>query len=355
MTIRRGLVSASALLLVASLAACSGATANIPGAGGESGTNQVADTGECGPVTAEVAEQPLDPVADKPTSTLPVTVEGADGREVTVTDTSRILAVNLYGSLAEIVYNLGLGDNVIARDTSTDVAEAQDLPLVTRSGHDLAAEAVLELEPSVVIADASIGPPEVLNQLRRSGIPVVMIDDEQTLENVPLHIRQVAAALGVKPAGEKLVERVEQQITDAKATVPEDAEPLTIAFLYLRGTVGVQLVGGKGAGSDAMIEAIGAKDAGTELGLDGFRPLTTEALVKSAPDVLLVMTKGLESVGGIDGLLERPGVSQTPAGQNRRIVDIDDTALLSFGSDTGSAIEALAEAVYGGACASPAS
>ncbi|MGB1014847.1 MAG: hemin ABC transporter substrate-binding protein, partial [Nannocystaceae bacterium] len=39
----------------------------------------------------------------------------------------------------------------------------------------------------------------------------------------------------------------------------------------------------------------------------------------------------LESIGGIDGLLTIPGVAQTPAGQERKIVAIDDLKLLGFG------------------------
>jgi iron complex transport system substrate-binding protein len=61
-----------------------------------------------------------------------------------------------------------------------------------------------------------------------------------------------------------------------------------------------------------------------------------------------VMTEGLESVGGIDGLLRIPGVAQTPAGQSRRIVDVADTDLLSFGPRVGRMITALAKVLYAG-------
>lgn len=45
-------------------------------------------------------------------------------------------------------------------------------------------------------------------------------------------------------------------------------------------------------------------DAGTEAGLDKhFTPITTEAPAQAQPDVILMMTKGLDSVGGLDGVL----------------------------------------------------
>jgi len=58
-----------------------------------------------------------------------------------------------------------------------------------------------------------------------------------------------------------------------------------------------------------------------------------------------VMTKGLESVGGISGLLKLPGVAQTEAGKNQAVIDVDDSLLLSFGPRTPSLIQVLAERV----------
>ncbi|WP_460369727.1 heme/hemin ABC transporter substrate-binding protein, partial [Actinocorallia lasiicapitis] len=298
----------------------------------------------CGPATAVTTAHDVDPLKPAPKPRLPVTVDSADGSKVTVKDASRILPVNLYGSIAEIVFSLGLGGSVVGRDASTTFPAAAGRPLATDQGHDLSAEAILALNPTVVLADKSIGPPEVLTQLRQSGIPVVLIDDEQTLPAVGRHITAIARALGVDAAGEKLNKRVTAQIEAARKTAP--ARPLRVAFLYLRGTAGVYLMGGKGAGSDAMIQAIGATDAGTAAGLSGFRPMTSEGMINAAPDVILVMSAGLKSVGGPDGLLKLPGVAQTPAGQHRRIVDADDGALLNFGARTGDTIGALAKAVY---------
>ena len=300
----------------------------------------------CGPSTAVVETNSIDPITPPPTPVLPVTIHSADGHDVTVTDVSRILPVNLYGSIAEIVFSLGLGANVVGRDIATTFDAAKDLPLVTTAGIDLSAETILGLNPSVVLTDDSIGPPEVLQQLRDSGIPVVMLPSLQTLDGVSDHIRSIAAALGVPAAGEQLVTRVEQQIGAAKAAVPVAATPLSIAFLYIRGSAGIYLITGAGAGPDAMIESIGAVDAGTQLGISGFKPITSEALIGAAPDVILILTDSLKSVGGVDGLLKLPGIAQTPAGEHRRIVDMDDGVLLNFGTRTGAAIAALAKAVY---------
>ena len=58
-----------------------------------------------------------------------------------------------------------------------------------------------------------------------------------------------------------------------------------------------------------------------------------------------MMTDGLESVDGIDGLIERiPAIAATPAGQHRRIIDMADSDVLSFGPRTPQIVDALARA-----------
>ncbi len=298
------------------------------------------------PTTAVVADDGVDPVGTAPQPQLPVTVESCDGEVVEVTDTSRILAVDLYGTLAEIVFSLGLGDSVVGRDTSTGFPEAEHLPVVTPGAHDLNAEAILELNPSVVLTDASIGPTEVQLQLRDAGIPVIFFDDARSLDTIPTHIRAVAGALGVPDAGEQLVERTYAEITAALDAAPAAEEAPAIAFLYLRGGM-VQLLGGPGSGADSLIRAIGARDVGTEAGLERpFTQISAETIISVHPDVLLLMSAGLDSVNGPEGLSLVPGLAQTEAVQDGRVVDMDDAVLLSFGPRTGRVVAALAEAVY---------
>lgn len=311
----------------------------------------VAALAGCGTGQAPAAAAPatdltaVEPISDAPpTSQLPVTVASTDGRQVVVRDVSRIVAVNLSGTLAEIVFSLGLGGNAVGRDIATTFAQAEHLPLVTQA-HDLSAEGVLALAPTVLLTDASMGPPEALEQLRRAGVPVVLVPEAWSLEEIYPRIDAVAAALGVPEQGVELNERTRAEVAAALAAAPERDQPLKVAFLYLRGQAGVYLMGGRGSGADSMIEAIGATDAGTAIGLERFRPLTSEGLILAAPDVLVLMDGGLESVGGVDGLLDVAGVAQTPAGQQRRIVTMDDGSLLSFGPRTGKVVRELAARV----------
>jgi iron complex transport system substrate-binding protein len=111
--------------------------------------------------------------------------------------------------------------------------------------------------------------------------------------------------------------------------------------LYLRGTSSVYLIGGAGSGADSIFASLGAVDVGAQQLKNPFNTLTAESLAALNPDVIVVMSKGLESVGGVDGLLKLPGVGQTKAGKDSAIIDVDDSLLLSFGPRTPSLIEQL--------------
>jgi iron complex transport system substrate-binding protein len=87
-------------------------------------------------------------------------------------------------------------------------------------------------------------------------------------------------------------------------------------------------------------------DVGVELGIDEFQPLTDEALLAAAPDVLVVTTTGLESVGGVDGLVAVPAVAGTPAGRDRRVIALDDQLLLGLGPRAGDALEQLVDQLH---------
>ncbi|MCD9198955.1 heme/hemin ABC transporter substrate-binding protein [Aeromicrobium wangtongii] len=308
--------------------------------------------GYVGPAHAPMPETAIDPVADDPTPRLPATVTDSQGTKVTVTDASRILALDIYGTISQTVFELGLGDRVVGRDVSTQFAEAKKLPLVTSSGHDLNAEAILELDPTVILTDTSLGPWDVVLQMRDAGIPVVVVDPSRSLDNVGSLTQEIADALGVGPEGEILADRISQQTAKTAAAIaavaPSDVkDKLRTVFLYVRGQAGVYYMFGQDSGADGLIEALGGYDVSGEIAWKGMKPVNDEGIISAQPDLILMMSDGLSSVGGVDGLLDRlPAIAQTPAGKNRRIVDMRDNAILSFGPRTADILNSLAVAIY---------
>ncbi|MEI6649127.1 MAG: ABC transporter substrate-binding protein [Actinomycetes bacterium] len=233
--------------------------------------------------------------------------------------------VALGNGSAEIVLALGYRSILVGRDIASTMPELSGVPIDT-DAHQVSVERVLSQNPDLILIDSSTSPTSALNVLRKAKIRIVMLPDSWTLGTVAAKELAVAKALGVPKAGRLL--------TGLITGIHNPKVPLKVAFLYLRGTAAIYLIGGKGSGADSLIQNMGFQDIGAATLAHPFNALSAEALIKMKPDVLLLMTKGLDSVGGMNGLVALPGIGQTPAGKNRRVVTVDDSLLLSFGPRT---------------------
>jgi iron complex transport system substrate-binding protein len=305
-----------------------------------------------GPTTAVLADRRITPVTDHPEQKLPVTVRSKQGddKDVRVTDTSRVVAFDIAGSITATVWGLGFGDSLVGRDVAASFPGTEKLPVVTRDGHSINVEAVLKLEPTLVITDGSIGPRDVVDQLRDAGVTLVYVDNDSTFAGAAKLARDVAAVYGAPAAGRQLAQRISADVASTRATVtnlPGDETPLRMVFVYLRGSAGVYYILGEESGASDLITALGGLDVAAEQGWADSIPMTDESLVAANPDLVLVMTDGIKSVGGIDKLLaDRPALALTTAGRNRRFVDMADSDILSFGPRSAGVLDALARAVY---------
>jgi iron complex transport system substrate-binding protein len=88
-----------------------------------------------------------------------------------------------------------------------------------------------------------------------------------------------------------------------------------------------------------MIGYAGARNAIT--GFSGFKPLTPEAVIAANPDVILVTDQGMKAVGGTGGVLRFPGINQTRAGKQQKIISLETMYLLGFGPRMPLAVDEL--------------
>ena len=261
------------------------------------------------------------------------------GDEETIAPGTRI--ITLFGDLTEVVYALGAQEFLVARDTASIYPpEAEELPNLGFN-QALSAEGILAFSPTIIFATPAAGPEEALDHLRGAGVEVVVIEEDDDLDAPAAKVRIVGNALGIPRRAEALASDIERRLAEVRDSVPESERGPEVLFLYLRGAA-FQFAGGEGSPSQVMIESAGGIDAGAAAGLVGFQSLTPEALVAADPEVLLLMEGGVESVGGIEGLLEIPGIAETRAGRARRFIIMDDLYLLDFGPRAPDALADLA-------------
>ena len=238
---------------------------------------------------------------------------------------------------AAMLAEMSLAADVVAVDERNAIEGFLELPVVT-AGHSLNLEVLLAVDPTVMIVDSLIGPSSAIDDLRSRGIEIITLDTAETLADISRKYEQLGTALDATTAATDAAKAFNAKL-DAFAA---DAKPWRIAFLYLRGTNAIYLVGGPGSGADSLIEAVGSVDVGAQTLADPFTPLSAEVMAELDPEVLLVMTEGLASVGGIGGLRTLPGIAQTAAGKSSRVVSVDDTTLLEFGPETLNVLESIA-------------
>ena len=260
-----------------------------------------------------------------------------------VEELTDVRIVALANGAAELIAAMGYLENLVGRDIASSTPELKDVPVVT-SGHQVIPETIISLQPTLVITDDATGPSSAITKLENAGIRIIKISQSWNLADLVIKVEEIGVALGA-PQSAALLKSILLESVNANLVAANPADKrLKVAFLYLRGTSSIYLVGGQGSGADYLINATGAIDVGAQQLDKPFTPLTAETMAQLNPDLILLMIAGLESVGGVSGLVELPGIAQTQAGKNRQIVAVDDSLLLSFGPRTPSLISELAVA-----------
>jgi iron complex transport system substrate-binding protein len=247
-------------------------------------------------------------------------------------------------AMTETVCALGLCDQIIASDrTSLYPPEIQKLPSIGyRSG--ISSEGIISLRPSLLVAEKDYVEPAVLTQIQSAGIKVLIIERAYTIDGTKNLIRQIASELNKKAEGEKIITTIESQLAETKALIKKSKVTPKVLCVYNRGTSSVDIAGTRTFSS--ILPYAGAESAIT--GVDGYKPLNTEALISSNPDYLLMFESGVQSLGGMEGVLKVAGVNQTTAGKKRQIIVMDGIKLSNFGPRFGEAVRELALQIHPG-------
>ena len=259
-------------------------------------------------------------------------------------ETAQADTVSIGNAVTEIVFALGQGHRLVARDsTSNHPEEAQDLPDVGYM-RALSAEGVLSVAPSLILASEGAGPPEVVEVLKRAGVEFVEVPEGFTAEAIAKKIMIIGAALGVPEPAASLATRVRDDIAKADAATDVD-DPKRVMFL-MSAQGGKLIAAGRNTAADAVIRMAGGVNAVT--GYDGYKTLEDEAASAAAPDVVLMMDRTGEHDATASDLFALPSLATTPAARNGALVKMDGPKILGFGPRTGEAVRELNAALYGG-------
>ena len=259
-------------------------------------------------------------------------------------ETRNMRIVSIGGTITEILYALGSGSEIVAVDsTSRYPKEALTKPNIGYMRR-LSAEPILSLDPTKVLAIEDSGPVVVLDQVRDAGQDINLISDEPSLEGVYVKIQEISSAINKQKAGEKLVNDLRARLKPSIDTIAKaDTRPRVLLLLSF-GRGGSPVAAGKNTSADSIISIAGAQN--TIEDFEGYKPLSPEVAVAASPDFIITTNRSLGMIGGIDKLIEIPGLSITPAAKNKNIIVMDGLLLLGFGLRIDEALEELGSQLY---------
>jgi iron complex transport system substrate-binding protein len=269
------------------------------------------------------------------------TITDASGRQVKVTDTSRILSIG--GDVTEILYALKADDKIIAVD-STSQFPSDALKTKGNVGYlrALSSEGVLSTNPSLIIAGKDAGPPPVVAVLKASSIPYIEVPDSQTPEGVAAKIRFIASVVGAQAAGDALAKDVENDFALLAEQRTKIGKPKRALFI-LSVQNGRATIGGAGTSADAMLKLAGAENVAA--GAHGYKPLADEAAVELAPDAIVTMQHGRNGPPSAD-IASVKSLQGSPALQNHQVIEMNGLYLLGFGPRCARAARELMIGLY---------
>lgn len=263
----------------------------------------------------------------------------ACGRSDNRANANRVVSVSK--QINEFIYDIGAQDNLVGRDlTSIYPAAIKQLPSVGYH-RALSAEGIISLKPTLFLTDGNVGPEAVLNQLRKVGIPVLVIKPGASMDSAQSLMTQLGKQFHREHAADSVLAQWRIGMDSVwRDTARWGSQPRPRVLIMHMGQIVNNYLGvGGGGPADQMLKWAGAANA-----IDSARPMTRlnpELIAKLAPDIIIATDVGFDRMGSAEKFSTLPGVSLTPAGKNQRIYRIDETELLYFGPRTPSTVRKL--------------
>jgi len=245
---------------------------------------------------------------------------------------SRSKIVVAGGSITEIVYFLGMEDKLVGVDiTSNFPKEAKKLKSIGYL-RNLSIEGILSLSPGLVLAEEDIGPPIIVNQLRKTSIDLRIIKEKNNLNGIHNKIVCISKILNTSlDENEDYVELQKKlyRVRNLKKINSKKIKKILL-ILMMRGSSPV--VAGKNTSGQGFIEMIGHENSMKNL--NGWKPVSSEEIIKKNPDYIIITKRAFKSFSSLDQFLSIPGISSTLAAKKKNIIVKDGMSMLGFGPRT---------------------
>ncbi|MCP3740881.1 ABC transporter substrate-binding protein [Rossellomorea sp. BNER] len=292
----------------------------------------------------EKAKKEENPQSEETEKTeFPVTIKDASDKEVVIEKKPERI-VSLIPSNTEIAFSLGLGDEVVGvSDYDTYPKEVANKEKI--GGMDFNLEKIISLNPDLVLAHGSSAhnSTEGLQQLRDSGIQVIIVNDAKSFEEVYNSIEMVGKATGEVKKAKEIISDMKGKIANIKEKAAEISED-EMKTVYVEVSPAPDMyTTGKNTFMSEMLEIINANNVAGDL--DGWVKIDQEAIIKKNPDVIIT-TYGYYTEDPAGQVLSRDGWKDINAVKNKQVIDVHSEIVTRSGPRLAEGVEELANAIY---------
>jgi iron complex transport system substrate-binding protein len=250
--------------------------------------------------------------------------------------------VSVSKQINEFLYEIGAEDVLVARDlTSIYPRQITRLPSVGYH-RALSAEGIISMRPTMLLTDGNLGPDAVVEQVRKVGIPVVIMSPGSSLDSAEALMAHLGERFHHERQADSVLAGWRQGMAGALADSTRWAgQPRPRVLVMHFGQINNSYLAMKrGSAADRIIEWAGGVNAVDSVG--GMLRLTPELIARAAPDVIIATDVGFDRVGSAAKFATLPGVSLTPAAKSGRIYRVDETEVMYFGPRTPASIRKVA-------------
>nr|WP_247741807.1 ABC transporter substrate-binding protein [Endozoicomonas sp. G2_1] len=235
------------------------------------------------------------------------------------------------GTITEITYALGAGEQIVAVDqSSTYPLAATKLPMIGYY-RDLAAEGVLSQNADLLLALEGAGRASVLEQIKRVGVDVKVFDKPQSVDELYQLVDEIAEVLDRQTQAKALKQQIAQSLPEQQKLGGN------AVFLLSVGSRGL-VAAGRETVPNLLFEYLGINNIAN--GQNGYKTLGREALLTADPDFIVAASHSVASIGGKQAFCQQPALALVPAAKECRLLVIDGLKVLGM---TTRLAEAIAE------------
>jgi cobalamin transport system substrate-binding protein len=263
------------------------------------------------------------------------------GREVTLAAPAQAI-VSLAPSNTELLFGVGAGDQVVAREDFSNYPEAAlDLPSIGNT-QEYSLEMIVSLQPDLVLA-ADVNAPEQIKAIEDLGITVFQITNPVELEGLYENMRIVAQLTGHETETEAWIETAKERVAAVEETIAR-ADTTPTVFYELDATDPTKpWTSGSGTFIDTLITMAGGANIASAMDTP-WAQYSQEELIIQDPQIILLG----DAMWGVtpEMVAERPGWEGISAVVNGQVQSFNDDLVARPGPRLIDGLEALARAIH---------